>query len=624
MEEIISLMSLLPNMVDCFKMFSDFDFYDKLCILKQKEQNGLDIMKIGKPKKEDNIELLSNYYYKMKENYQKKFIMPIDIKKEFFIDYCKFFINDDVNKIKIIKDIFENYNKNLEYNLKLKIDKELNSYFYQTGIYLINNRKLKNMDLIVFIKNNFEFIDIEKIEKCIIFNENEQKFTDDFLNDDFNEFKLRDIFGNNYSQLIEKIFDRFILPKDLLAIKDWKISYDAPKQVIQIFLEALKRIWLNYPENHMYGLENLIAKEFGLASLKVNNYYEIINILQNNISSDKILEMYSRLLSRKYDISDEFKEHIINYININKKEGPLSIWYTVTTFDDRNDKLNYLELNLSEKYAVKTEDFIHYPFKIEDSIILFTNLYNANCFEDIIYDTDYYKKSIKSKDNLENLKFKDVMIMFKNILHFSSLLMFFIPGKFKEENYIIIESILFDFSDKCVAAKEHYESLKIVQNFWNRFFQNEKNFERNKLKKSIITYENSPLKNYTRLYNETNWVLDYLNEAKEGEKLFESIFFMEIYNQYKNQFDRNQERDAYNLSYKKFTELKILGKISDLNLLDLNLRDILVLASYKNFEKINDELNFIKTYFNFDNKNEKAFNNYNIKMIKRSLVTINY
>ena len=621
-EEIISLMSLLPNMVDCFNMLSDYDFFVKLCYLSQIELKVIDIMKIHKPKKDDNIELLSYYYYKMNDNFLKEYVMPVAIKKDFFIEYCKLFVDEDINKIKIFKEILDNYNKNLKDNFKIKIESELNNYYYRSGVHLINNRKLKNLDLIDFIKNFPEYNNIDSLEKCIIFEERVQKFIDDFLNDNFYDYKLIDILGNNYSKLIKKIFDRFILPKDLLIIKDWKISEYAPEEVIQIFLESLKRIWLNHPENFMYGLETLIAMEFGIASLNVINFYEIINVLQNNISVDKILVMYSKLLSKKYPISSQFKEHVINFININKKEGPLSIWYTVTTFDDHYDKFNYLESNLKEEYAVRTEDFIHYPWKIEDRITLFTNLYNAECFEDYICETDYYIKSIKSKDNFENLKFKDIMIIFKNILEFPNLLVFFIPGRFKEENYIIIESTLFDFSDKCVEAKTHYESLKTVQNYWNRFFQNEKNFERNKLKKNIIEYENSPLKDYNKIYNQTKWVLDFLNEAKEGEKLFESIFFMEIYDQFKNQFDRNQERDRYNLSYKKFNDLKILGKISDLNLLDLNLKDILVNAAYKNFEKINDELNFIKTYFNFDNKSQKGYNNYNIRVIHRSLIKL--
>ena len=55
-----------------------------------------------------------------------------------------------------------------------------------------------------------------------------------------------------------------------------------------------------------------------------------------------------------------------------------------------------------EKYAVKTEDFIHYPTRIEDRIFLFTSLYNSHSFNDFWYKTNYYIQSIKSKDNLLN------------------------------------------------------------------------------------------------------------------------------------------------------------------------------------------------------------------------------
>ena len=68
----------------------------------------------------------------------------------------------------------------------------------------------------------------------------------------------------------------------------------------------------------------------------------------------------------------------------------------------------------------------------------------------------------------------------------------------------------------------------------NRFYPKEKNIERNDLKKLINEYENTPLNKYKNIYDKTVSYLDYLIEAKESEKLFESIFFMEIYEQNKN------------------------------------------------------------------------------------------
>ena len=127
----------------------------------------------------------------------------------------------------------------------------------------------------------------------------------------------------------------------------------------------------------MYGLEDLIAKEFGVSSLKVYDYKMYIDAIENTISNDKLLFIYSEILYRNFKAFSDFKNHIIKYINNNNILGPLSIWYILVTINDKYTKYNFLENNLSELYAVKTEDFIHYRAVIEDRILLYIKpLYN--------------------------------------------------------------------------------------------------------------------------------------------------------------------------------------------------------------------------------------------------------
>ena len=58
--QVLSLMSLLPNMVDCFKIISNYTFYLKLSSICQIEAKTLDLIRINKPQKNDNMELLFN------------------------------------------------------------------------------------------------------------------------------------------------------------------------------------------------------------------------------------------------------------------------------------------------------------------------------------------------------------------------------------------------------------------------------------------------------------------------------------------------------------------------------------------------------------------------------------
>ena len=627
LEQIYSMFCLLPSFVDIFEILSNEFFYMKISGISQIEHKVLDLYRILKPKKDDDIEELYENFQKFYQNFKNEHYMPLYLKREFFFDYCELFEKEDLKKIDLIIKILKKYNENLSVNSKVKIETELNKIYCETGIHLINTQKLLNENLLDFIKNNKNielFNEPEQIANGIILDEKNKDFVNDFLNNNFYDFDLKEILGQHkYSRLIKTIFDKFILPKDLLAIRYWKIdeSY-VPSIVLEIFLNTLKRIWLNYPENHMYALEALIGKLFALSSLKVKNYKYTITEIESKISNDKILVVYSKILYYQYNLDYEFKHHIINYIYNHNREGPLAIWYTLNTFEDKYDKFNYLEEHLKEEYSVKVEDFINYPSKIEERITLFTNLFNGDFFDTNLNESIYYRKSIEAKDNLENLKFKDVMIMYQNILNFTTLFIFFFPGKNNEETNFTISMFLIDFSEKCGTAKKHYESLKTVLNYWNRFFPNEKNKERNILKKFINEYENSPLKEFNRLYSESVNYLDNLKEAKEGEQLLESIFFMEIFEEYKNNFEKTEDRNRYNHAYKKFNELIILGNNSDVNYLDFKLKEILVNAVYKNYDKFNDEIEFIKKYFNFNTKNNKDFNNFNTKIFKRTLFNL--
>ena len=99
----------------------------------------------------------------------------------------------------------------------------------------------------------------------------------------------------------------------------------------------------------------------------------------------------------------------------------------------------------------------------------------------------------------------------------------------------------------------------------------------------------------------------------------QSIFFMAIYDLYKDEYkDKDKDKEIYEKSLKKFNELEKLGIDSDIILLEKDLRDILVVSAYKNKDKLEDEINFIKTFFGFNS----GKNNFNIIKIKESLLKL--
>jgi len=615
----------VPNMIEVFKIITNFMVYLKLIAFSNNENRRINILKLCKPHKDDDILELSRHYDELIDLFIQEKYLPIYIGPEFYIQYSKLFLNINYEKIEIIHKMLNNFNNHVTDRFKIAIDEELNKYYHDTGMFLINNQKLINDELIDFLNNDPYFknkknkIPINIIYKGIIFKENE-KFMNNFLNNNLPNFDLKDFFGDKYYYFVEYIFNTFKIPRELLAFKEWKIeSNNINDEVFLIFLNALKRIWLGDPKNHMYGLEKLISKLFGICSQRLNNYMVVINELENKISSKILLTFYSEILYRNYYLSTDFKDHIINYIyNKCNNEDPISIWYILNTKDDDDDnflKINYLMENLKDEYAVEAKDFINYPSITSEKILLFTNLFNGKFFRnEDLRETSYYKKSIQSKDNIYKLKFNEVMIMYNNIYQFLNLFLFFIPGgAYKEEDNYIIDSLLIDFSEKCEIAKKYYDFLNTIYNYWNEFFPKEKNDERQMLKNTLTEIENSSLNDNKRIQKETDWFLEFLPEAEEGEKLMKSIFFKAIYDSSKVKYNINEERKIYEYSLNKFNELKKLEDKSDVNSLEEDLINILIKSIYENRNRLNDELNFIKTFFNLDKK-------YNINKIRKDLL----
>ena len=187
----------------------------------------------------------------------------------------------------------------------------------------------------------------------------------------FDDIDFKKIFGLSYYDFMKKIFDKFKKSKDLILIKNWEILHYIDIEVLENIFYSIKRIWLEDPENHIYGLEKLIANTFAKASLEIDNYLNIINDLEKSISADLLLPIYTTILYRAYQTKDDFNDHIISFFRSNSGKSPISVWYILNTYEDNEEQKNkYLENNLKEDYAVKAENFIDYPFIIDERIIL--------------------------------------------------------------------------------------------------------------------------------------------------------------------------------------------------------------------------------------------------------------
>ena len=146
-------------------------------------------MNLCKPHKEDNITELDEYFKQYIELFVQERILPARFNKDLFIEYCELFKNESFEKIGLIHNMLNTFNITVKEKFKIKIDREMEKYYHDTGIHLIINQKIKNYDVINFLKkdyyyykNNNKEIPIDIIIKGFEFTREDESFVNDFFN----------------------------------------------------------------------------------------------------------------------------------------------------------------------------------------------------------------------------------------------------------------------------------------------------------------------------------------------------------------------------------------------------------------------------------------------------------
>ena len=619
-EELLSLMKLYPNIVECFKILTHYEIYVKFIYFKQWEKKCINIMLIQDPKKTDNIDLLKEYFKLTYDFFIEEQIYPLIIKDDFFVQYFRLFEenDEDFHKLILIIEMINLFNS--KSRQKINSEKLFESY-YQKGLSLLQKKKLKNLDFIKFLKSAPNLLKkkpeyLDYFVNGFEFSEKNHEFINKILNSD--HYELRYYLGDLYYSIFEKIFEKFITPKDLLVLRGWEVSEETPKGMIEIFLKTIKRIWINYPENYMYGLELLFAKEFSVASIKMNNYQYYLNFIEDKIAKEKVMGIYSKILIKEFPVNSTFEKHIKDYITSYDKITPKYLWFLMTTLPDHHSKIkllgDYLVSGGNNFFAVKYSDFVLYPVKVEETIILFTNLKNHGIIPRFFEDSLYYKNSMNAKFYIEKNSYKDALIMYSNLQKIQELLDDFFVERDNVEDFNKTIMKLIDFQDKVEISKKYFESLKKIQSYWATFFPKDKSGDLIQLKNRINDFENSKLDECLNETELNNGVIDFLPEAEEGIKLKGSIIFMELYDTLKQ---IKSEGIRYDKCLTKFNELKNLGNICNLNSIAKELKEVVINAIYKNTNLLNEELNFIKDYFNFD---DNARNNFDIRILGNNII----
>ena len=297
LEQIQTLVShFIPNRLEFFKILADENFYIKLSFLSQIDGKKL---LLCKQQNDDDIKKISEYFCKimnLRKIGQDYYPLPITINEAFFIDYCKMYLNKNLNNFILIQNMLYKFNEIYKTKIIIDIDK----YYHDTGKSLIKEGKLVNYDLLKFLHKDTVFeedkssIPFDDICKGIIFDKDDKKFVNDFFNNQIDEVDLKKIFGYSYEKFMKSILNTFKKPSDLLLIKNLEFEDPVHEDLVRLFLNAIKKIWLDNPQADMFITKKLIGDVFRLASKKFSFFEEVINEIEKKFP---ILHYYPFILT---------------------------------------------------------------------------------------------------------------------------------------------------------------------------------------------------------------------------------------------------------------------------------------------------------------------------------------
>ena len=449
-----------------------------------------------------------------------------------------------------------------------------------------------------------------------------EDFISRLLNNNIRHVDLNKLLKSNFVRFYQKLFDEFESQEDFLIIKNWNISQNINGEILRICIRRISAVLVEEVNSNKTGnisiypsLILFLCKLFAISSTKLNNIIEELYNLEQNFPNSKLIEVYFIILykgEKMFPITEIFRDHLKEYIKNNSGKGALSVWYRMVLIN-QSQKIVFLDENLNNKdYFVKSEDFVGYPLKRNENILLFKYLYKdrERFFENqFIIESDYYQNSIKAitREELFKLSFDQIMKIYNNIYEFVDLFKLFIKIKeFDEQKYRINFTILVD---ELASYKSQFDSLCDLLSFFDECYPKSRKDDIKSLKIVKNKLMMLPLNQFNDNIKVINNFDEYKDQVNIYKKLKNSIFFIEIYNASKKMINSEQEQDQekkiFDNSIEQFNQLKKLADDSNLNILDKELINILISAAKKNRNKLINELYFVKKYFDINKNSDK-------------------
>ena len=260
--------------------------------------------------------------------------------------------NDSNDLINFLSKLKDGYTFSINNNVKIKSDKEeiMNAL---VNIKLTNNfeKKLANLN-INFDDNNGSVINFNSL-----------------IEENRTYLKLNDIF-DKYYYLDE---DNSSLFEDSEIVDDSKL------------IEVVSNSFSSYFTDDKFSKENVDDNVKITVGLNDKDFYDLINLIVNDLKNSKVLEVYA---SKEFPIEDiyngldDFLSELKNELNLESKD----ITYSYSIYE-KNNKLIKQELSIRDILVAIEGDTKGNIYVYNEGMIVLTGNYNKNYFK-LSYEED--------------------------------------------------------------------------------------------------------------------------------------------------------------------------------------------------------------------------------------------
>ena len=427
-ENILTFLSYIGKDVEQFLkvVFEKREFILKIKEDEIKDKKGkkedliIELGKFVEPKKEDNIKEVISVIDQL-NSFQSSEGKIIKFSPSVFEKYIEYFDEVNLQYLILLKGTIETIKKaDKKYKLKYNLDKLV----HENGLAFVRQGKLKNAELLDFIKID-EFYHNRSYERAFY---RPLEILDGIdistLNEEFYE-KWKQM---NFYKIFDSQFHKYLKKVSLFIkeIKDFSLLFyfyvsnnnDYKDDAVSSMQNRFIEIFNTYTAEKCPDFKKDLIKLIYLSDKKkVHIKKFLVDFLQNNLDVEKVNEIYLQFIEEHQDLSKDIKNIIVDHFTKNKNNAMPSNLIKLIKICQKLQKEILSNLN---SFIIKEEDFLLLEetenLKFFKGIVKNNFLTKDSQFKGAIYIERALLliSSLESKINNDELNFNKISVFFQN------------------------------------------------------------------------------------------------------------------------------------------------------------------------------------------------------------------